>query len=96
MRHTINPDGVSQDQVKGIKIMSYGTTRKFTSKKALKDAVAAGEEVAVFDTSAFDNKGTVPVSSLAGTSAVIVGPDVYSDRRWYANVKIKNGKIIIA
>jgi hypothetical protein len=68
--------------------MSYGTQRKFASKKALKDAVAAGEEVTVFDTSLHAaTREPVPVASLAGTSAVIVGPDVYTDRRWYANVK---------
>lgn len=73
--------------------MSFGTRRKFTSKKALTDAVKAegAENILVFDTSAFDNKGTVTVASLVGTSAVIVGPDVYNDRRWYANVK-RDGK----
>lgn len=73
--------------------MSFGTRRKFTSKKALTDAVKAegAENILVFDTSAFDNKGTVTVASLVGTSAVIVGPDVYTDRRWYANVK-RDGK----
>lgn len=96
VRHMINPDCVGQDQTEGSQAMSYGTTRKFSSKKALKEAVAAGEEVTVFDTSLFDNKGTVPLATLAGTSAVIVGPDVHSDRRWYANVKTnKAGKVVI-
>lgn len=76
--------------------MSYGTVGRYATKKALRDAVAAGGTVLVFDTSAFDNKGTLPVADLAGTSAVIVGPDVRSDRRWYANVKInKAGKVVI-
>ena len=77
--------------------MSYGTSRRFASKKALKDAVAAGEEVLVFDVSLFAaTREPVPVATLADTSAVIVGPDVYSDRRWYANVKRdKAGKIRI-
>lgn len=78
--------------------MSYGTAERFASKKALKDAVATrgADAVTVTDTSAFDNRGTVTVASLAGSSAVIVGPDVYNDRRWYANVKIKkDGSITV-
>lgn len=78
--------------------MSYGTSRRFASKKAFRDAVAeqGADKVTVFDTSAFDNRGTVTVDSLAGTTAVIVGPDVYSDRRWYANVKIKkDGTVVV-
>lgn len=79
--------------------MSYGTVTAYKSKAALKAAVAdrGAENVMVVDTSLFDNRGTVSVASLAGTSAVIVGPDVYLDRRWYANVKIrKDGTIVIA
>jgi hypothetical protein len=79
-------------------IMSYGTTERFASKKALREAVAArgADNVTVTDTSIFDNKGTVTVASLAGTSAVIVGPDVHRDRRWYANAKVKkDGSITI-
>lgn len=81
------------------KIMSYGTTQRFESKKALRDAVTArgADNVTVDDTSLFDNQGRVTVASLAGTSAVIVGPDVHRDRRWYANVKIKkDGTVVIA
>jgi hypothetical protein len=79
--------------------MSYGTTRKFPSKKAFREFVAeqGADKVTVFDTSMFDNKGTVTVDTLADTSAVIVGPDVNNDRRWYANVKIdkKTGAVKI-
>jgi hypothetical protein len=76
--------------------MSYGVAGpKVPSKKALRELVAAGD-VLVFDTSAFSNRGTVSIAELADTSAVIVGPDVYTDRRWYANVKRdKSGNIKI-
>jgi len=73
--------------------MSFGTVGKFQSKKAFAEEVLreGAAVVTAFDTSMFDNKGTVTVTvtveSLADTSAVIVGPDVYSDRRWYANVR---------
>lgn len=75
--------------------MSYGTVSTFKSKKALKEAVAThgAENVRVFDTSAFNNKGTVSIAELADSSAVIVGPDVYSKRDWYANVKTVKGEI---
>lgn len=77
--------------------MSYGTVRMFKSKKALADAVATegAENVMVFDTSGFGNGGTRSIADLAGTSAVIVGPDVYRDRRWYANVKIVKSVIVV-
>jgi DeoR/GlpR family transcriptional regulator of sugar metabolism len=83
----------------GEKIMSFGTVTVYKSKSALKAAVAehGAENVMVVDTSMHGNQGTVSVASLAGTSAVIIGPDVYRDRRWYANVKIKkDGSIVIA
>lgn len=79
--------------------MSFGTVGTYASKKALREAVAArgADAVMVVDTSMFANQGTVSVASLAGTSAVIVGPDVHRDRRWYANVEIKkDGSIVIA
>jgi predicted esterase YcpF (UPF0227 family) len=68
--------------------MSYGTDSRFASKKALKDAIAArgADNVGVFGTSMFGSETATTIAELAGTSAVIVGPDVYNDRRWYANV----------
>lgn len=62
--------------------------KKILTKKALREAVAAVgiDAVMVFDTSGFDNRGTVPLSALRSAD-VIVGPDVYSKRDWYANVK---------
>lgn len=61
------------------------------TKKALREAVANGEDVTFMDTSMFDNRGTVGVDDLR-ESDVIVGPDVYTARNWYAN--IKNGKVV--
>lgn len=81
--------------------MSYGTTRKFATKKALRDAVAAegADSVGIFGTSAFSNETATTVGDLAranDTAAVIVGPDVNNDRRWYANVAVKkDGTIFI-
>jgi hypothetical protein len=79
--------------------MSYGV-RGFKSKKDLKDAVAerGAENVAVFGTSMFGDENGATVADLADNlRAVIVGPDVYNDRKWYANVKTKrDGTIYIA
>lgn len=79
--------------------MSYGTATRFTSKKALREHVAkvGAENVGVFGTSMFGNERAVSVAELAGSGEVIVGPDVYNDRRWYATVKRKaDGTITIA
>lgn len=69
--------------------MSYGTWRTFKSKKALREAVEAGEDPGVFGTSVFGNEQAERCSELADTSAVIVGPNVYNDRRWYATIARK-------
>lgn len=63
----------------------------FKSKKALREAVAAGESVIFYDTSAFNNRGNPSAAELSPID-VVVGPDPYTDRRWYANVK--NGKVL--
>lgn len=70
--------------------MSYGTRERFPTKKALREAVeqrGAGN-IKVFGTSGYGNELGTTVADLAGTTAVIVGPDVNNDRRWYANVKL--------
>lgn len=80
--------------MKGEGMSNYGTVSTFKTKTALRKAVEehGADAVRVRDTSLFDNKGTVTVASLADTTAVIVGPDVYNKRDWYANVKTKKSK----
>jgi hypothetical protein len=79
--------------------MSYGTVQRFASKKALQRAVeeVGADKIMVKDTSFFNPLADVPVplSSLADTSDFIAGPDVNLDRKWYAQVKTKRGKITI-
>jgi hypothetical protein len=77
--------------------LSYGTDRTFKTKKALKEAVEAegAENVGVFGTSMFGNETASTVAEL-NSSDVIVGPDVYNKRMWYANaVKGRDGKVKI-
>lgn len=75
---------------------NYGAVSRsdifYPTKKALREAVKLNpEDVVFFDTSAFANNGTVTIDQLK-PSDVIVGPDPYGRRSWYANVK--NGRII--
>lgn len=75
--------------------MSFGLVEQSTikTKKALREAVQerGADNVMVFDTSGHGNRGTIPVSALR-SSDVIVLPDVYRDRKWYAN--FRDGKIV--
>lgn len=67
--------------------------RNFKSKKAFREAVAAGENFTLTDTSLFNTRLTIFSDPTAiGPSDVIVGPDPYTARNWYAN--IKNGKVV--
>lgn len=69
--------------------------RNFPTKKALKEAVANGDEVTFMDTSAFGNRGVVAAADLR-PGDVVVGPDPYSRRDWYANVKqTRNGLRVV-
>ncbi len=65
--------------------MSYGTVRPFKTKKALREAVEAegADKVSVFGTSVFGNETALTVAGLRPTD-IIVGPDVYHKRSWYA------------
>lgn len=69
--------------------MSYGTEKVFKTKAALRRAVEAegAGSVRVFGTSLYGDEKASTVEDLAGSSAVIVGPNVYQERTWYANVK---------
>lgn len=73
--------------------MSFGVVEAPKTKKAFKELVAerGADGVQVFDTSMHGNRGTIKLSEL-GTADVIVGPDVYSSRKWYAN--FRGGKVV--
>jgi hypothetical protein len=58
----------------------------FKSKKALKEAVAAGQEVTVFN----PGLGTAKVNGRE----CIEGPHYPEPHRWYAEVEILNGKVV--
>jgi hypothetical protein len=67
--------------------MSY-TVRNFQSKKALKDAVAAGEDVRCFQ------PGMGPdLTDYTGT-VYLEGPHYPKPHKWYAQAQLVNGKVI--
>lgn len=58
----------------------------FTTKKALKDAVAAGEEVEVF------SPGPFPARSNGIEH--VEGPHHPQPHRWYAKVEVRHGLVV--
>lgn len=67
---------------------------EFKSKKALREFVASNPgQVILKDTSAFASRGTLQGVSALTSSDVIVGPNPWNARNWYANVNAK-GKVV--
>lgn len=64
------------------------TTVNFKTKKALKEAVAAGKKIGVFQPGPFGNG--VPVSGIVS----VEGPHYPEHHRWYANVTLQNNVIV--
>lgn len=62
----------------------------FSSKKALKDAVKAGKVVTVFQ----PNGGLFGDTPPTDGKVCIEGPHFPQPHRWYAEVTIKNGRIV--
>ena len=65
------------------------TDINFKTKKALKDAVAAGTFVSVYQPGPF---GTGNVQN--GKGLAVEGPHFPAPHTWYAQVDVENGRII--
>jgi hypothetical protein len=65
--------------------MAY-TSTNFKTKKELKAAVEAGEEVTVFSPGPFPAK--------ANGTEYVEGPQYPQPHRWYASVEVRNGVIV--
>ena len=65
------------------------------SKKAIKDALAAGDEVSLEATSMFGNEYDGPVQQAPDGTYYFVGPDPYRARNFYGNVIVKAGKVTV-
>lgn len=68
--------------------MAY-TDKNFKSKKAVKEAIAAGEEVTFYQPGPF---GT-DMSTYSGT-VFLEGPHYPEPHRWYGNAVARNGVLI--
>lgn len=80
------------------------------SKKALRDAIAAGEVLVSFDTtSTFEPLEMVVIGAsdaalaASGSRALrdgerlsVTGPDPYTSRKWYATVEMRAGKVRVS
>lgn len=64
------------------------TNINFKTKKALKEAVAAGKDVSVYQPGPFG--GTPPTEG----KVCVEGPHYPEPHKWYAEVTLKDGKII--
>jgi hypothetical protein len=62
------------------------TTPNFKTKKALKEAVKAGEKVTVFA----PGLGTVPRTGFCS----VEGPHYPQPHTWYAEVELKDGRVV--
>lgn len=60
----------------------------FKTKKALKDAIKAGQEVTVFQPGPFSGQAT------KNGTVTVDGPHYPEPHRWYARVQVKDGKIV--
>jgi hypothetical protein len=68
--------------------MAYVTTNP-KSKKALKEAVAAGKPVTVFSNSMFTSG-----KDFSNGTFTVSGPWFPEPHRWYATLTVKDGKIV--
>jgi hypothetical protein len=67
--------------------MAY-VSPNYKTKRALKEAVQAGKEVAVFDSAGFFPK------DFSQGRHTIEGPHYPEPHRWYANVVVENSLVV--
>jgi len=75
--------------------MMQGIHPRFPSKKALRETVAAGEWVALEATSIFGDEYGGPLDDAPDGTYTVVGPDPYRNRKWYASITKRDGKITV-
>ena len=69
--------------------MAYSTIN-FKTKKALKEAVAAGEKVTIFQPGPFASERNQPRNG----TAFLEGPHYPEPHRWYAEVTMQDGYVV--
>lgn len=65
------------------------------SKKAIKEALIAGDEVALEATSMFGNDYDGLVTDAPDGNYTFVGPDPYNKRNFYGTLTVRNGKVTV-
>lgn len=63
------------------------TTKNFQTKKALKEAVAAGEQIGIYQPGPFGGK------EITNGTTSLEGPHYPQPHKWYATATIVNGII---
>ena len=66
------------------------TIENFKTKKALKEAVAAGKSVGIYQPGCLDKND---YTKYSGT-ATLEGPHYPAPHRWYAQATLENGRIV--
>ena len=72
-----------------------GIHPRMATKKALRETVAAGEWVALEATSMFGDEYGGPLDDAPDGTYTVVGPDPHRDRKWYATITKRDGKITV-
>lgn len=69
--------------------MAY-TDRNFKTKKALKEALANGDEITVYQPGVFGYTGTAPKDG----TVYLEGPHYPEPHKWYAQGTMKDGLLV--
>jgi hypothetical protein len=65
------------------------------SKKAIKEALLAGDEVSLEATSVFGNEYDGLVTDAPDGNYTIVGPDPHNKRNFYGTMTVRSGKVTV-
>jgi hypothetical protein len=84
-----------------VNVGAYSDNKRVVTKSALKRLVNETPELVRFDQiSALGSNGLPKLIALSDISAShtlsVVGPDPYSERKWYASIQLKNGKATVS
>jgi hypothetical protein len=71
------------------------TRERITRKKRLRELAASEPAQLLFDpTSIFDRQGAIRGDTVPpGGTLSVCGPDPYTNRRWWAQVTLRDGKL---
>jgi hypothetical protein len=79
--------------MQGIFISTNGISfHRSKTKKALKEAASDPASVSLEATSMFGNEYDGPLNEAPDGRYTVVGPDPYTDRKWYATITVSAGQ----